>query len=208
MRASRVSPRSPMSFVMARAMMRWTEKRRFRAASGFWNTTWSARTWSAGRFSTRDATGAPSSSIRAPGSGAVRPKTTLANVADAVHGRLFLVALRLGETAPRSEDTGVKRSAELRQEARDRVESSFVLAHAPARDTAKKPDRVRVPRVTEDLVGRPLLDEPAGVEDPHSVAHLCDHGEVVADEQHARAEFLPEREDEVEHLGLDRGVET
>jgi hypothetical protein len=40
------------------------------------------------------------------------------------------------------------------------------------------------------------------------VAHLRDHAEVVADEEHGRVELGLKLRDEVEHLRLDRGVET
>ena len=44
----------------------------------------------------------------------------------------------------------------------------------------------------EDLLGGPLLDEAARVEHADSLAHLRDDGEVVADEEDARPELLPE----------------
>ena len=54
----------------------------------------------------------------------------------------------------------------------------------------------------------PVLDDAAGVQHTDPVAHAQDHVEVVADEQHARAELLAQRGDQIEHLRLDRGVET
>ena len=47
--SSQRSPRAPTSFVIARPMIRRTEKRRFSAASGFWKTIWIARTCSVER---------------------------------------------------------------------------------------------------------------------------------------------------------------
>ena len=52
-----------------------------------------------------------------------------------------------------------------------------------------------------------FLDELARVEHADAVAHLRDHAEVVADEQHRGASSLPELRDQVEHLGLDGRVE-
>ena len=97
---------------------------------------------------------------------------------------------------------------EARQEARDRVEPAVVLADAAARDAAQQADRVRVARVLEDRLDRALLDEPAGVEHADAVAHLRDHAEVVADEEHRRVELGLQVRDEIEHLGLDRRVEA
>ncbi len=52
-----------------------------------------------------------------------------------------------------------------------------------------------------------LLDEPARVEHADAVAHLPDHAEVVADEEHRRPELGAQLGDQVEHLGLDGRVE-
>jgi hypothetical protein len=128
-------------------------------------------------------------------------------VADRIERRLFLAADLLGEAAPRGEDAALDLGAEPREEARDRVERCLVLAHAPARDAAQQPDRVRVAGVGEDLVGRSLLDEPPGIEDPDALAHLRDDRQVVADEEDAGAELLAEGSDQLEHLGLDGGIE-
>ena len=65
-----------------------------------------------------------------------------------------------------------------------------------------------MPGLFEHLLRRALLDDLAGVHDPHPVTHLGDHGEVVADEQHRRVELLAEQFHEVEHLGLDGGVKS
>ena len=62
--------------------------------------------------------------------------------------------------------------------------------------------------VGENRVRRALLDEAPGVEHAHAVAHLPDDPEVVADEEHGRAQFRLQAGDEIEHLGLDGGVEA
>ena len=98
--------------------------------------------------------------------------------------------------------------AEAREEAGDRVEPAVILAHAAARDAAQQADRVRVTRVLEHVLDRALLDEPPGVEHADAIAHLRDHAEVVADEEHRRVELRLELRDEIEHLRLDRRVET
>ena len=63
-------------------------------------------------------------------------------------------------------------------------------------------------RIPEDIVGRPLLDELAGVQDADAVAHLGDDREIVADKQQRGVELRPQPHDQVEHLGLDGGVQS
>ena len=121
---------------------------------------------------------------------------------------LLATADVLGEAATIDEHARRQLGAELRQEAGDGVEPLAVLAHAAVRQAAQEPDRVRVARVVEHRLDRPLLDEPPGVEHADAVAHLRDDLEVVADEQDRRAELRAQRRDEVEHLRLDRRVEA
>ena len=71
-----------------------------------------------------------------------------------------------------------------------------------------RPDRVRVARIVQHLRRLALLDEPAGVEHADAVAHLRDHAEVVADEEHRGLQLRLQPCDEVEHLRLDRRVEA
>ena len=59
----------------------------------------------------------------------------------------------------------------------------------------------------EYVGGRTLLDELAGIQDAHSVAHFRDDREVVADEQDRRSELGPESRHEVEDLCFDGGIE-
>ena len=84
----------------------------------------------------------------------------------------------------------------------------MVLSQSRPWHAAQQADRVRVTRVAQDRLDRPLLDEAAGVEDADPVAHLPDHAEVVADEEHRRPELLLQARDQVEHLRLDGRVET
>ncbi len=83
----------------------------------------------------------------------------------------------------------------------------MVLAVPAAGDAAQEPDGVRVAGILEDLGSRAFLHHLAGVHDPDAVAHLGDDGEVVADEEDRGAQLLSQRGDEIEHLGLDGGVE-
>ena len=129
-------------------------------------------------------------------------------VADGDRRRLVRPADVLGERAAVGEHARRQVRADRRQVARDRVEAAAVLAHAAARDAAQEADGVRMPRVVQHLLGRALLDHLAGVEDADLGAHLADHAEVVADEEHGRVELGLQLVDEVEHLGLDRRVEA
>ncbi len=83
----------------------------------------------------------------------------------------------------------------------------MVLALPAPGDAAKQAHRVGVPGRAEDLIGGALLDQFAGVKHADPVAHLCHDGQVVADEQHRRGQFLAQPRDQVEDLGLDGSVE-
>ena len=63
-------------------------------------------------------------------------------------------------------------------------------------------------RIVEDLLGRTLLDHLAGVHHADPVAHRADHPEVVGDEQDRGVGVRSQGTHEVEHLGLDGGVEA
>ena len=121
--------------------------------------------------------------------------------------RLLRRADRLREPATGREHATRQVLADRRQEPGDAVEATPVLARAAPGDAADQPDGVGVARVVEHGLDRALLDEPARVEHPHALAHLPDHAEVVADEQHGGVEVGLQRGDQVEHLGLDRRVE-
>ncbi len=66
----------------------------------------------------------------------------------------------------------------------------MVLGLTAPWDAAHEPDGVRVPGVLEDLPCRALLHELTGIHDADPVAHLRDHREVVADEEHRGLELL------------------
>jgi hypothetical protein len=63
-------------------------------------------------------------------------------------------------------------------------------------------------RGLEDLAGRALLDDAAGVHNRHAVAHLGHDAEVVSDEQQRHAGPPLEVLEHVEVLGLDGDVEV
>ncbi len=63
-------------------------------------------------------------------------------------------------------------------------------------------------RVLEDGGGVALLDDLARVHHADPIAQRPDDAEVVGDEQDGRVGLGLERADEVEHAGLDRGVEA
>ena len=76
-----------------------------------------------------------------------------------------------------------------------------------ARDRPEQPPRVRVLRVVEDLVERPLLDDPAGVHDGDPVRDVGHHAEVVGHEDHRRAGLVAQLAHALEDLRLDRHIE-
>ena len=62
-------------------------------------------------------------------------------------------------------------------------------------------------RVVEDLLDGALLDDPAGVHHTDAIAHRADDPQVVGDQQDRGAGLAAQLTNEIEHLGLDRGVE-
>ena len=62
--------------------------------------------------------------------------------------------------------------------------------------------------VGEQVAGRAVFDDAPGVHDPDALAHAGDHAEVVADQQDGRVDARAQLVDQVEHLGLDRGIEA
>ncbi|BBK40999.1 hypothetical protein STVA_10190 [Allostella vacuolata] len=62
-------------------------------------------------------------------------------------------------------------------------------------------------RLAEHLLDRALLDDAAEVHDRDALAHLADHGQVVADEEVGEAVPGAQLGQEVQDLRLDRHVE-
>src|SRR5258708_34767028 len=108
-----------------------------------------------------------------------------------VHGRRFDPAALFGERAAFGEDTASRVLAGSGQETGDCVEAAVVLALAGLRYAPEQADRVRVARLLEDLPGRALLHQFAGVHHADAVTHLGDHREVVADEPYGGAAIHP-----------------
>ena len=123
-------------------------------------------------------------------------------------GRLLAEATIVCQGAAIGEHAAFEPRAETRQEPRDRVEPAVVLPDAAAGYAAQQADRVRMARILQHGADGALLHQAAGVEDAHAVAHLRDHTEVVADEQHRRMELRLQRRDEIEDISLDRGIES
>ena len=63
-------------------------------------------------------------------------------------------------------------------------------------------------RRVDDFLRRSFLHEPPGVEQPHAVAEPRDHPQVVADQQDRRVELGLQLLHQLEHLRLDRRVES
>ena len=121
---------------------------------------------------------------------------------------LAALADRLGHGAARRVDAALERLAEGRQRAGDRLQRGVGLVHAEARHAAHQAHRVRVPRVGEDVARRALLDEAPGVEHADALAEAPHQAEVVRDQQDGRVDAPAQLLDQVEDLGLDRGVEA
>ena len=89
------------------------------------------------------------------------------------------------------------------------VASSCSSLRTPWRGSAlQQTDGVRVVGLVEDLLRWAFLDHLAGVHHADPVAHRADHAQVVSDQQDRRIGLDAQRAHEVEHLGLDRGIEA
>src|SRR5438876_477558 len=138
----------------------------------------------------------------------VVPAAALVALAGEDQGRLFRAATFVRVSAPVGEDAARDLGSESREKARDCVEPAVVLPHAAARYAAEQRDGVRVARILEDRLDGPLFDEAPRVEDPHPGAHLGDHAEVVADEEHGRVELGLQTYNQIQYLRLDGRVES
>ena len=123
-----------------------------------------------------------------------------------IQGRVFVAAALLDQAAPVGKHTALLDLARRRRETRDGVERVSRLDRVPTWNTPQQTNRVRVARVVEQLLRRALLHQLAAVQHADAVAHLGDHGQVVADHQQRGVELCAQRGDQFEHLGLDRGV--
>ncbi len=91
---------------------------------------------------------------------------------------------------------------------RNAVEPAVILASTVPRQTAQQRDRVRMARIAEDFSRWALFDQGAGIQHPDPGAHFMDDGEVVADEQNGGCELAAQLTDQIEDLGLYRGIES
>ena len=65
-----------------------------------------------------------------------------------------------------------------------------------------------MPRIAKHAGARALLHELTGIQHPHAIAEARDHRQIVADEENGVTELGAQVLDEIEHLGLDRGIES
>ena len=127
----------------------------------------------------------------------------------AMSGGSSVPAALVRERAAVGEDAArAARAPRLRQEARDRVEPAVVLAHAAARDAAQEADRVRVARILRapsrhgpSSTSRPAYSTPTR----SHIFEMTPRLWLMKSTDVCSSAWR--RGDEVEHLGLDRGVE-
>ncbi len=127
----------------------------------------------------------------------------LPNLAELRHRRpRLLVCAR----APVRERAVRGKLGERGHAARNLLEPAVPRCARP-RNRPEQPDRVRVLRVGEKVLHRRLLRLPAGVHDHHAVGEVCDHAQVVRDQDDRGAEPLSNFAQEVEDPGLNGHVE-
>ncbi len=78
---------------------------------------------------------------------------------------------------------------------------------AELRAAGEQPLRVGMHRLADHLVGRTLLDDPAGIHHGDRLRMVGNDAEVVGDQQHAHAVFGLQPFEQGENLGLDRHVQ-
>ena len=127
---------------------------------------------------------------------------------DGLHRDLDGVAAAGDEVAAARAEVAAGRALVGQGEAAgDRDQRVAGAVGAGQRERAEEPLGVGVAHGVEDLGDRAGLDGLARVHDAEPVAGLEDEAEVVADEEHRRAELAAEILDELDDAGLDGDVE-
>ena len=62
-------------------------------------------------------------------------------------------------------------------------------------------------RAVENIIGRPLFDDGAGIHDVNAAAHLGDDAEIMGNEDDGHAQFRLEALEDIQDLGFCRHVE-
>jgi hypothetical protein len=63
-------------------------------------------------------------------------------------------------------------------------------------------------RLPKDRADRPFLDDAPGIHDRNAVRGLCDHAEIVSNQQQREMECRFHLAQQVENLRLDRHIES
>ncbi len=121
---------------------------------------------------------------------------------------LGLAAKVVRQGAAFGEDAAGDLGARSRKKSRNSIQPAMILAPAAAREAAQQPDRIGMPRIVEHLPGGAFLDQGPGIEHADPVAHAGDDGEVMADEKDGCGELAAQPRDQVQYLGLHRGVQA
>ena len=138
---------------------------------------------------------------------AVDVVTTDRPVADADPCRNHRAAHLVGQRAAIDEHARWQVGTERRKEPRDRLEPLCSLSRTVTGQASQQSHCVRMGRFIEHLIGPTFFDQLSRIEHADAVAHRADHAEIVGNEQHRRAVLRAQRTNEIEHLGLHRGIE-
>src|ERR1043166_2807314 len=118
---------------------------------------------------------------------------------DGTQRRFVLQTPLNGELATRVKPAAHGHAHRVRGHALDRLQWQVSLS-IEARHGAKKSPRVRMFRMGEDILGRTLLDNPAGVHHNDPLAHAGDDTEVMRYEDGRRAQILVDMLEELQDL--------
>src|SRR5579884_376331 len=118
---------------------------------------------------------------------------------------LALAALHRVRTAG-YERTALGESDQIRGEPLD-GDQPLAPRLVDARHRAQQAEGVGMPWIAEQVLGRRLLDDVAGVHDGDPVTDARHHAQVVSDQDQRHAQLAAEPVDEVKDLRLDRHVQ-
>src|SRR5664280_2202059 len=120
--------------------------------------------------------------------------------------RLFLSALLRDEWAAWVETTTLGHMVRGGDHTLDGGQRFVGLLLREFRNGRQQTVRVRVTRRLEDLFGRRVLDNLAGIRDGDGLCHFSDDGEVVGNDENGHTQFLLQSAHQVEDLRLDGDI--
>jgi len=108
--------------------------------------------------------------------------------------------------ASRSKPAALGQVNQIRDRPLDDFQALFGLAKD--RDGLNKPQRVRMKRLLEEPCHRGLLDYLARIHDGDPISGLCDHTQVMGDQDHGRIHLAAQVPDQIQNLRLNGHIQS